>query len=206
MARVRPSVRERVWSSAVLIVALVLGLVFTAQAIAGPLSSASVFAGAATTPARAHHYAAPPASTTRTAQHRAIALIGSPSARTVLRSSTSSAGRFLAAKGETKLYRAVSDDELKDVAANGFRPGPNSMETKLFATTAEDAARFGRASYGLDGKPFTLLEVGLPNPIASMLYRGSADSMAIRGLDPSHLGAFNRAARVRQLNSIPRGR
>jgi len=80
------------------------------------------------------------------------------------------------------------------------------METKLFATSADDAARFGRANYGLDGKPFTLLEARVPNPIANMLYRGSADSMAIRGLDPSNLGAFNRAARVRQLNSIPRGR
>lgn len=73
------------------------------------------------------------------------------------RSPTPSASGRLATKDETTLYRAVSDDELADVAKNGFRPGRNSMETKLFATSAEDAAQFGRANYGLDGKPFTLL-------------------------------------------------
>jgi hypothetical protein len=111
-----------------------------------------------------------------------------------------------AGQGDTTLYRAVSDDELADIAEHGFRPGRGSMETKLFATSVDDAAQFGRGNYGFDGKPFTLLEIRVPNPVANMLYRGSADSMPLRGLDPSHLETFNRAARVRKLNSIPTGR
>jgi hypothetical protein len=80
------------------------------------------------------------------------------------------------------------------------------METKLFATSAEDAARFGRANYGLDQKPFTLLENRVPDNVASLLYAGTADLMPIRGLDPVQMGAFNGAAQTRQLNSIPTGR
>lgn len=111
----------------------------------------------------------------------------------------------LAAKGEAKLYRAVSDDELADIARHGFRPGRGTMETKLFATSAEDAARFGRANYRLDGKPFTILEARVPGSVERALYRGTADQMAIRGVNPAMLARFNQLARVRALNSIPIG-
>ena len=40
-----------------------------------------------------------------------------------------------------QLYRTVSQEELNDIALfNGFRPGSGCMETKLFATSAADAA------------------------------------------------------------------
>jgi hypothetical protein len=44
-----------------------------------------------------------------------------------------------------QLYRAISQEELDDIALfNGFRPGSGCMETKLFATSAADAAFFAR--------------------------------------------------------------
>jgi hypothetical protein len=64
-----------------------------------------------------------------------------------------------------QLYRAVSQAELDDIALfNGFRPGAGCMETKLFATSAADAAFFAREIlYPLDNKPLTIVEVPLPH-------------------------------------------
>jgi hypothetical protein len=103
------------------------------------------------------------------------------------------------------LYRAVSDDELTDIARHGVRPGRGTLETKLFATSAEDAARFGRANFRFDRKPFTIVEARVPHAMANRLYAGVADEMAIRAVYPSLLPEFNQAARVRELNSIPLG-
>ena len=60
-----------------------------------------------------------------------------------------------------QLYRAVSQEELDDIALfHGFRPGSGCMETKLFATSAADAAFFAREIlYPLDNKPLTIVEV-----------------------------------------------
>ena len=45
----------------------------------------------------------------------------------------------------TRLYRAVSQEELDDIISiDGFRPGIGQLETKLFTTSAEDAAFFAR--------------------------------------------------------------
>lgn len=50
---------------------------------------------------------------------------------------------------ETRLYRAVAQDELDDIASfGGFRPGPGCLETKLFATSAEEAAFFAHEILG----------------------------------------------------------
>ena len=64
-----------------------------------------------------------------------------------------------------QLYRAVSQEELDDIALfHGFRPGSGCMETKLFATSAADAAFFAREIlYPLDNKPLTIVEVTLPH-------------------------------------------
>ena len=50
------------------------------------------------------------------------------------------------------LYRAVAKAELDDIAQAGFRQHPNSqsLESKLFATSPEDAARFGRDNFRFD--------------------------------------------------------
>jgi hypothetical protein len=60
-------------------------------------------------------------------------------------------------------------------------------------------------TYRLDGKPFTIVEARVPSALESLLYRGTADQMAIREVSPDLLGRFNQAARVRALNSIPIG-
>lgn len=209
--------RVLTWCPAVLVsdihrvagsLAVRLWLIVVALALVAGLASPGVAAGTSVefTVANGYHYDSAAAATTPTNKLRVAAQPTRSTPRTLSGRVRLVSGAVLAAKGETKLYRAVSDDELDDVAKHGFRPGRNTMETKLFATSADDAARFGRANYSLDQKPFTLLEVRVPNPVANLLYRGSADSMPIRGLDPGNLGAFNRAARVRRLNSIPTGR
>jgi len=64
----------------------------------------------------------------------------------------------------TSLYRAVAKAELDDIAQAGFRQHPEglSLESKLFATSPEDAARFGRDNFRLDEVPFHLIEVQVP--------------------------------------------
>lgn len=63
----------------------------------------------------------------------------------------------------TTLYRAVSKAELDDIAVNGLRTVPGGYESgKLFATTATDAARFGRNNFGFDGLSNTIIQVKVP--------------------------------------------
>lgn len=113
-------------------------------------------------------------------------------------------GYPLVPRGTTRLYRAVSQAELDDVAQFGFRPGPGAMETKLFATSAEDASFFGRdVLFPLDKRPLTILEVEVPESLASRLFRFTADGKPTVALDPALLQEFNAAARVRPLNYSP---
>ncbi len=74
--------------------------------------------------------------------------------------------------GSVTLYRAVSQAESDDIAAiNGFRPGPNSYEGKLFAATAEDAASYGRINDTSrpGGEPFHIVETRVPASLARPL-------------------------------------
>ena len=58
----------------------------------------------------------------------------------------------------------------------GFRPGEGTMETKLFATSAEDAAFFAQnILFPLDRKPLTIVEVDIPDSLASRLFRFTTD-------------------------------
>ncbi len=68
----------------------------------------------------------------------------------------------------TSLYRAIAKAELDDLALAGFRQHPDglSMESKLFATTPEDAAAFGRDHFRFDEVPFHLIDVQVPTSIA----------------------------------------
>ncbi len=78
------------------------------------------------------------------------------------------------------------------------------METKLFATSAEDASFFARnVLYPLDNKPLTILDVEVPESLASRLLRFTADGKPTVALDPALLQEFNAAARVRRLNYSP---
>ena len=69
-------------------------------------------------------------------------------------------------KGSTTLFRAVTQGELDDIAKNGIRVNPDGtgyITGKLFATTIEDASRFGvnnAKAFG-DG-PFTIIQVKVP--------------------------------------------
>ncbi|RMF07308.1 MAG: hypothetical protein D6773_03665, partial [Alphaproteobacteria bacterium] len=108
-------------------------------------------------------------------------------------------------RGAARLYRVVSQAELDDVTQFGFRPGPGAMETKLFATSAEDASFFARdVLFPLDKKPLTILEVEVPESLASRLFRFTADGKPTVALDPALLQEFNAAVRVvRPLNYSP---
>ena len=70
-------------------------------------------------------------------------------------------------KETTTLFRAVSKAELDDIAQNGLRTTAGGFETgKLFATTLDDATRFGKNNFKLDGVPNFLIRVDVPNSVA----------------------------------------
>ncbi|MFY0256488.1 RHS repeat-associated core domain-containing protein [Chitinophaga sp. 30R24] len=72
-------------------------------------------------------------------------------------------GRVYQASKATTLFRAVSGAELADIAANGLRTLPGGYESsKLFATTAADAANFGRNNFTFDGIANTIIQVKVP--------------------------------------------
>lgn len=107
--------------------------------------------------------------------------------------------------GTTSIFRAVSGREAGDIAANGFRQAPDgrSLEAKLFATSAEDAARFGRINYGQDRIPFHIVEARVPSSFVDDLYRGHADRMPFLGVHPDQLAGLNRVSDVQIWNSVP---
>lgn len=121
----------------------------------------------------------------------------------------SSPRRFgVAAKGgddTVSLFRAVSKAEADDIAGNGFRQAPSglSYEGKLFATSADDAARYGRINYGQDGVPFHIVETRVPPSFADQLYTGTADRMTFRAVDPDQLAGLNRLGSTSIWNHVP---
>ena len=71
-----------------------------------------------------------------------------------------------------ELYRAVSPHELADIAQRaGFHPGPPSFQGKWFAEIPEHAAAWGRLLYQVNGVPFHMVAVDLPDPIANQMFR-----------------------------------
>jgi len=81
----------------------------------------------------------------------------------------------------TSLFRAVSRAELDDIANfGGFRPNPNMQgyqEVKLFATSADDAAQFGRNNFGLDRVPNFIVQTEAPSGVMNNSFRTTMDSM-----------------------------
>jgi len=83
-----------------------------------------------------------------------------------------------AGDGTTTLYRAVSPAELGDISANGFRNISTGYETgKLFATSAEDAARFGKNNFTFDGIPNTIVQAEVPSSVMNTATHFEADAM-----------------------------
>jgi hypothetical protein len=99
----------------------------------------------------------------------------------------------VATNTETALYRAVSEAERADlVAGNGFRAGPNSYEGKLFATTPEDAASFGRINDSLTpgGEPFHIVETRVPGSAMNGFERMPMDGMPAVHVPEGQLGVL----------------
>jgi hypothetical protein len=113
-------------------------------------------------------------------------------------------------RATVRLFRAVSAAELRDIVRyGGFRqrPASGSMEAKLFATSLDDAAAFGRLLYRIDQEPFTIVEIRLPASFAAHLIRIEADSMQTVAVDGERLTEFSAVASVRVRSSVPiRGR
>jgi RHS repeat-associated protein len=80
--------------------------------------------------------------------------------------------------GSTTLYRAASSAEVKDMSVNGVRNISTGYQTgKLFATSAEDAAQYGKNNFKLDGVPNTIVEVRVPNSVMKISTTFEADAM-----------------------------
>jgi hypothetical protein len=107
--------------------------------------------------------------------------------------------------GETRLYRAVSQEELDDIISfDGFRPGIGQLETKLFTTSAEDAAFFAReVLYPLDQRPLTIVEVIIPDVFGERLFHFVADGKLTIAVELDQLDAFNAVGRMRIMQSSP---
>jgi hypothetical protein len=125
---------------------------------------------------------------------------------TISGSRPSSLALVVAAESETTLYRAVSAAERADIkASGGFRQALSGegYEGKLFATTAEDAARYGRINYGIGQEAFHVVDARVPTSFAESLYSGTSDSMRFVGVDPEQLAGFNRLARINIWDYVP---
>lgn len=102
----------------------------------------------------------------------------------------------------TELFRAVSQAELKDISSLGiFRPEPSgySLESKLFALSASDAAAFGRDNSKLDGKPFLVIEVPVEKTFIELCEHLQLDGRPAVNVPVEQLQALNSAARVDKL-------
>jgi hypothetical protein len=120
-------------------------------------------------------------------------------------SNTLAAAEAEAGGGTTSIFRAVSSGEADDIAAYGFRArlDGHSFEGKLFATSAEDAARFGRINYDLDKLPFHIVEARVPTSFVDQLYTGTADRMTFHGVNPVQLAELNQLARTSIWDDVP---
>lgn len=102
----------------------------------------------------------------------------------------------------TTLYRAVSKAELDDIARYGLRSrgGQFGYESgKLFATSLDDAATFGRNNFRFDGTPNFLLKVRAPRSAMKQAFSFGADGMNAVSIPSNQL----RTLTVKPLNFSP---
>jgi hypothetical protein len=86
----------------------------------------------------------------------------------------------------------------------GFRPGEGTMETKLFTTSAEDAAFFARyVLFLLDQKPLTIVVVEIPESLASRFFRFITDGKLTVAVELSLLPELNAVAHGQPLHFAP---
>jgi RHS repeat-associated protein len=90
--------------------------------------------------------------------------------------------------GSVNLYRAVSEVELSDIAANGFKNNLTGYSTgKLFATSAQDAAQYGKSNFSLDGIPNTIIKAKVPKSVMKVANILEADGMKSVFIPGTHL-------------------
>jgi RHS repeat-associated protein len=91
----------------------------------------------------------------------------------------------------TTLFRAASTAEVVDMTANGVRNVSTGYETgKLFATSASDAAQFGKNNFGLDGIPNTVVPIQVPNSVMKTTTTFTADGMPAVSIPATQLPAL----------------
>ncbi|MGA9866446.1 MAG: RHS repeat-associated core domain-containing protein [Acetobacteraceae bacterium] len=87
-------------------------------------------------------------------------------------------GAATAAEEAAALFRAVSPEELEDLAASGgaFR-NPIGIESKYFSTSANGAVSYARQTFGtgLYEGPYTIVQTSLPTNSISPLMQASVD-------------------------------
>lgn len=105
----------------------------------------------------------------------------------------------------TSLYRAVAKAELDDLAQAGFRQHADglSLESKLFATSPTDAARFGRDNFCFDEVPFHIVEVRVPTAIADQFEKLTLDFKSAVNVSRDMLPLLNAHATVLEITPIP---
>ncbi len=103
----------------------------------------------------------------------------------------------------TTLFRAVSDAEKLDILDHGVRNigGSGYNLEKLFATSASDAAQFGKYNFGLDGVPNTIMKFKIPNSIMKNASRFETDGMKAVGIPSDYL---DKVQSVGPLNYSPK--
>ena len=112
------------------------------------------------------------------------------------------------------LFRAVSQAELNDLTNfGGLRQKPDglSYEGKLFATSAEDAAHFGRINYRLDiiiglDNPFHVIEVSVPEALMHRFEFRTVDFMPAVYVIADLRPLLNRHAIIREISVVPLAR
>jgi hypothetical protein len=112
------------------------------------------------------------------------------------------------------LFRAVSQAELNDLTNfGGLRQKPDglSYEGKLFATSAEDAAHFGRINYRLDiiiglDNPFHVIEVSVPEALMHRFEFRTVDFMPAIYVTEDLLPLLNRHGIIHEIPVIPLAR
>jgi hypothetical protein len=105
----------------------------------------------------------------------------------------------------------VSKAELDDITYfSGLRQKPDglSYEGKLFATSLEDAARFGRINYLLDStigldNPFHVVEVNVPETLVRHFTFRILDFMPAVYIADDFLPLLNCHAIIREMPVIP---
>lgn len=105
----------------------------------------------------------------------------------------------------------MSKAELDDITTFGGlrqKPGGLAYEGKLFATNAEDAARFGRINYRLDAtigldNPFHIIEIHVPEALLQYGEFQTLDFMLAVYIAEDGLPLLNRHAAISEIPVIP---